>query len=118
MGTEVSWLLELALNPGALDDFRVLMDEMVASTRDEPGTLSYSWFTNDDRTEVKIVERYVDSDAVVTHMTTFGERYAGRFMAAVTPTRFTIMGSPNDAVKEIFAPFSPTYLQPFGGFAR
>ena len=41
MANEVSWLLEVAVKPGALDGFKVLMKEMVESSLAEPGTLSY-----------------------------------------------------------------------------
>ena len=118
MHEEVSWLLELAVKPGQLDSFRALMNEMVESTRAESGTLSYEWFVNDDGSVVHLYERYTDSAAVMTHLRAFGEKFAGRFLAAVDPTRFTVFGSPSDQVKEALSAFGPTYLKPFGGFAR
>jgi len=45
-------------------------------------------------------------------------RVAERFMAAVTPTRFVVFGSPSDEVKSAAAAFNPEYLAPIGGFAR
>ncbi len=42
MGNQVAWLVELAVKPGELDNFRALMLEMVESTRGEPGALSYA----------------------------------------------------------------------------
>ena len=118
MDSEVSWHLELALSPGKVDEFRSLMNEMIASTKEEPGTLSYSWFISDDASQVHIYERYVDSDAVMAHMATFGERFAARFMAAVSPTRFCIFGSPSAEVKALGDQFGASYYPPFGGFAR
>ena len=118
MGTQVSWLLEVAVKPGQLDTFRALMQEMVASTRAEPGALSYAWFVSDDGVVVHLYERYADSAATLTHVGTFGEKFAGRFLAAVDPTRFTVMGSPSDEVQAALSGFGPTCLRPFGGFVR
>ena len=118
MGDQVSWVLEVAVKPGQLEIFRSLMEEMVASTRAEPGALGYEWFVGDDGRVVHLVERYADSAAVVAHLATFGEKFAGRFLAAVDPTQFTVMGSPNDEAQAAMSGFGPTYLRPFGGFAR
>src|SRR5688500_9481930 len=99
METQVSWLLEVAVKPGQRDAFRALMQEMVEATRAEPGTLGYEWFVSDDGGVVHLSERYADSAAILAHLGTFGEKFAGRFLAAVDPTRFTVMGSPSDEAK-------------------
>jgi hypothetical protein len=65
-----------------------------------------------------IYERYADSAAVMTHLRGFGEKFAGRFLAAVAPTRLTVFGAPSDQVKEALSAFGPTFLKPFGGFTR
>src|SRR5215207_9321213 len=89
---EVAWQLELAVRPGAGDTVRAVMEDMVASTTAEPGALSYAWFGSADGRVVAISARYTDSAAVVTHLTTFGETFAPRFLAALTPTRMTVFG--------------------------
>lgn len=95
------------------------MDEMVAATRaNEPGALNYEWSTNSDGKLCHIYERYVDSAAVMTHMATFGERFAGRFFAIFKPLRVVVYGSPDKEVKEAFAGNKPLYMQPVGGFSR
>ena len=73
---------------------------MVESTQVEPGTLSYDWWVSEDGSAVHIYERYADSDALVTHITGFGEKFAGRFLAMVDPGRFTVYGEPNDEARE------------------
>jgi quinol monooxygenase YgiN len=118
MDTQVTWMLEVAVKPGQIESFRTLMEEMVASTRAEPGALYYAWFVSDDGSVVHIAERYADSTAVLNHLGTFGEKFAGRFLDKVDPTRFTVLGSPSNEVKAALDGFAPTYLGPFGGFAR
>ena len=113
---EVAWLLELAVNPGAGDSVRAMMEELTASTTAEPGALSYAWFRSDDGRVVAISERYTDSAAVVTHLTTFGETFAKRFLAALTPTRMTVLGAPSEEAQQALSALNPTYLGYFGGF--
>jgi quinol monooxygenase YgiN len=87
VGEQISWLIELAVQPEGLEPFRTLMSEMVESTRGESGALTYEWFViSDDGGRVHISERYTDSAAVIAHLTTFGQKFASRFLALVSPT--------------------------------
>lgn len=119
MVTDVSWMLELNIQPGREKDFRVLMEEMVSATRNnEAGTLNYEWSTSADGSMCHLFERYVDSAAVLTHLATFGEKFAGRFLEILTPVRFVVYGSPSQAVRDALTGFNPTYMQAAGGFRR
>jgi quinol monooxygenase YgiN len=119
MSSNVSWMLELEVQPGREDDLKALMAEMVGATQaDEPGALSYAWSTSADGKRCHIYERYADSAAALTHVRTFGERFAGRFLEILKPTRFVVYGSPDAAVKGALADFHPVYMQDLGGFTR
>ncbi len=91
---------------------------MVAGTSSEPGTLNYEWFISDDDKTVHLYEKYADSAATVAHVSGFMEKWASRFMESVEVTRFTVYGNPDDAAKEIIAPFGGKILGTWGGFAR
>ncbi|HLF39926.1 MAG TPA: antibiotic biosynthesis monooxygenase family protein [Acidimicrobiia bacterium] len=118
MGNEISWVLEVEVNEGKLDEFRTLMEEMVGSTKGEPGALIYEWFIGDDNRTVHIYERYADSSAVLAHLGNFGAKFAPQFLGAIRPTRFTVFGSPSDDAKAGLSALAPSFLSPFGGFAR
>jgi quinol monooxygenase YgiN len=119
MAEDVSWVFEVAIRPGALDNFRPLMEEMVKATfSDEPGTVTYEWFIADDGRSVHAYERYTDSSAVMTHVRNFGEKFAGRFLELAEVTGFTIYGNPSDEVRGALSAFGPTYLAALGGYAR
>jgi len=115
-GHEVAWLLELAVNPGQFDAVWALMEEMVAATGAEPGALGYAWFVGEENRTVALYERYADSAAVVAHMTSFGERFAPRFLDAMVPTRLTVFGDPSEEARQTVAGLNPTYLEFLGGF--
>src|SRR5215217_6318112 len=56
MNGQVSWVFEVAVKPGKIDALRTLMEEMVESTRAEPGALVYEWFVSDDGGVVLLYE--------------------------------------------------------------
>ena len=119
MSNSVYWIIELAIKDDELDNFRSLMREMVDATQtNEPGTLNYEWTISEDSKKCHIYERYADSSAALTHMSTFGAKYAERFMAAVDQTRFVVYGNPNNEVKAVLAGLGAVFMSPFGGFAR
>lgn len=118
MSSPLSWTLEVAVLDGRLGDFRDLMEEMVESTRSEPGTRSYEWYINEDGTVCHLLERYADSDAALAHLGTFGSRFADRFLACVQPTRLHVYGEPSEDARAALDGFGAVYLGPFGGFSR
>ena len=69
---QVSWVVECSVKDGQLDAFKELMEEMVAGTSGEPGTLNYEWFISDDGKTVHIYEKYADSAATVTTLKSLG----------------------------------------------
>ncbi len=118
MSEAVSWILMVAVKDGKLDDFRALMEEMVAATKDEPGAQAYEWFVSADGKNVHLYERFADSDAALAHLGTFGQDYAKRFFGCVDPAGFYVYGAPSQAAKEALASAGARFLGPFGGFAR
>ncbi len=119
MSGNVLWVLELDIKQGELDNFKALMNEMVDATRaNEPGTMNYEWFIGDDESSCHLYERYVDSAATMTHLGSFGQYFAERFLAAVTPTRLVVYGDPNDEVRAALSAFGAVHMAQIGGFAR
>jgi quinol monooxygenase YgiN len=117
MSEEISWLLEVAILPGQLDNFRAVSSDLVASSQPEPGTRIYEWFLSADGTIGHIYERYQNSAAVVAHTKSFGP-FAERFMQSCRPTHFHVYGSPNEDAKKAIADLGPVYLSLMGGFSR
>ena len=118
MSSVVSWNLRVTINAGQLEAFRTLMQEMVASTEAEAGTLSYEWFLSEDSGSCHINERYADSDAVMEHLGSFGANFAERFLGCVAPTSIDVYGDASDEVRAGLAGFGAVHHSPFGGFSR
>ena len=119
MSDSVHWVLELDIKPGELDNFKAVMNEMVDATRaNEPGAMNYEWFISGDESTCHICERYVDSAATMIHLGSFGQNFAERFLAAVTPARLVVYGDPNDEVRAALSAFGAVHMAQIGGFAR
>lgn len=118
MSEAISWILMLDVKEGQLDAFRLLMDEMVASTREEPGAEIYEWWVSDDGRRVHIYERYADSDATLAHLGSFGANFGERFFASVDPAGFHVYGIPSNAAREALLGAGAEIMGPLGGFAR
>ena len=64
-----------------------------------------------------VYERYTDDDAVMAHMAGFAP-HAERFMAAVSPTGFTVYGEVADSTREALAGMGAVHYGTLGGFHR
>jgi quinol monooxygenase YgiN len=119
MSDNVSWVFEVAIKSGELDNFKAVMKDMVEATQaNEPNAMNYEWFISEDNKSCHLCERYADSAAVMTHLGNFGEKFAERFMATVDPTRLMVYGNASDEVKEALSGFGAVHLTSIGGFAR
>jgi quinol monooxygenase YgiN len=106
MKNEISWHVELRIKPGQLDNFRLLSDEMVAFTRQEPGALSYQRFICADDATIHVYERYINSAAALSHLQGFSQTFSERFSGMVERTRFVVFGHPNAELKAVLDGFT------------
>ena len=112
---QISWHVELAVKPGALDRFRTLTTEMVEHTHRESGVLNYERYVSEDGGIVHVYERYVDSAAAMAHLLAFREKFGARFSELVERNWFAVHGQPSDELKTLLDQFGTTYLTPFDG---
>ena len=118
MSNDISWHVELQVKAGQLDALCALTNEMVESTKSEAGALIYERYISHDRQIVHVFERYVDANAAVAHLTSFGKTYGERFGKMVDRKRFTVFGTPTSELKEILDPLGATYAAALAGFSR
>ena len=117
MSNAVHWTLEVSVNEGQLSAFKNWWTEMVLSTRGVPATLTHEWFFDEDESTSLINERYHESAAALTHLQGFWS-FAERFMPAVTPIRFNVLGNLSAELRDGLAGLNPRYLKLEAGFSR
>jgi quinol monooxygenase YgiN len=117
MHDEISWQVELAIEPERFDSFRALTNEMIESTRLEEGVLIYERFLSEDGGKVLVYERYANSEAAILHLRSFQEKFADAFGRLVKRERFLVFGTPNDELKRMLSGFDATFVRPMAGFS-
>jgi len=117
MSEELYWILEVDILPGQLANFESVARDLIAATTNEPDTLGYEYALNADETVCHIYERYKNSEAVLTHVRSFGN-FAERFMQACCPTRCYVYGNVSEEVKASIGDLRPVYFSLLGGFSR
>lgn len=116
---EVYWVVTFSIPQGQMDKFKQIVAPLVADTMKEPGTLEYEYTASDDQSTVDIIERYLNSEAVASHVTqTFGPKYSKPFLEIAKLGRFVVYGTPNAGAKKVLEGFNPVYMTPFDGFTR
>jgi quinol monooxygenase YgiN len=113
---EISWLVELTVDPDRVGEFWALTEEMVEASAQEPGTLIYER-SMDDAGIIHIYERYLDADAALTHLRAYEERFAPAFTALIQRRRFTVYGEPSAELKDVLGMVGATYVTPVAGFS-
>lgn len=95
MTEPISLIVESTVAEGKYDDLVALIEEVAAHcAATEPGQLRYDWFVNDDRSEVRVVEDYADSDAVRFHLQNYAA-YLPAMAECRTTVRITVLGEPD-----------------------
>lgn len=119
MNDNISWVFELTLKNGKLDELKNVMTEISENTyKEEPQTLNYEWSISEDEKKCHIYERYANSDAAILHLQKFINQNASKVMALGDATYFVVYGNPSTQCKEILDKLGATYMKPIGGFTR
>jgi quinol monooxygenase YgiN len=114
--TDLFWRIEIEILPGKQEEFCGIVQDLIASSKKEPGTLVYDWFFDAEHKVCHTYEHYRDSDAVIAHATTFGEKFAERFQKSSRQIGLDVYGSPSSAAKALLDQHGATYYAKWKGF--
>jgi quinol monooxygenase YgiN len=107
--TELQAIVRFRFHDGDVEEFKRLSAECMEIVRaQEPGTLQYDTFFDDDETECIVVERFRDPDALIQH----GENLA-HLMDAIIATGSVsgeLLGNPSAELRSRFASGGPVQL--------
>ena len=116
--TPVYYNLQLVIKEGQQTAFAALMREMVAATKQEPGTMVYEWYLGADGRTCHIHELFADTAAYKVHSANFGENFAARFMPLLEITGLTAYGNSDAEARDMMKTLSPQFFEAIGGFRR
>lgn len=115
----VHFLVDLTIHEGKFDSFEFIAQEMIASTRLEPGALGYEWCLSTDRRLCRIIETYADSDAVLAHLKGPAvQDGVPKLLDASSLSRFEVYGDRGPQAAAMLAGFGAEIFAPWCGFRR
>jgi hypothetical protein len=89
-----------------LAEFKRVASELLGITANEPGTLQYDWFMNEDETQCVVRETYASSDAVLAHIGNVGE-LLGTIIQLGGGLELEVFGNPSDELREAAEALKP-----------
>ena len=113
---------ELNVKPGKATELRAIASKMVAmNASEEPGTLVYNVYINDDETLFTFLETFSDSAHGIFHAGRFAEgEYVGQILERTDGGRLCFYGDVSEEFKQwaIDNDFEPEYFSLIDGYAR
>lgn len=98
---EISWIVELRINPRDIKEFKILTKSMISSASMEEGLLIYERYLDEDLNVIFIYERYINSNSAIRHLENFKNKYADKFNVLVSRESFKVFGKPSDQLRQI-----------------
>jgi len=96
---------------------KVAMEGLVEDAYAESGTNSHFWCRSKDDKALFVLEQYADEKALIEHLMA-NPTLRAAFFESIEVGDVTIYGTESDKIKEIFAPFNPTYMNYYGGYSK
>ncbi len=114
---ETMLIVDIAIRPGKVDDFRAAAQALFERTQEEPGTLRYDYFISDDETRNINVEVFDGAAGFVAHNRNCAPLVPA-LVAAGDIVRIDVIGDDSD---ELYAELEGNALLHFtklGGVSR
>lgn len=116
MFDNIGWIVEAKIIDGKREAFEAVVNDIVAATAKEAGTLSYQYYVAEDG-DVLVYERFADVRSAHIHITNW-DNFAQRWVEAAPVTRMVHLGNLPPELTERHAALAPKRLKWFGGFVR
>ena len=98
--------VDFTINEGKLDAFESIAREMVAGTQKEAGTLGYEWYLSADRKRCRLIETYVDANAVLAHFNgPVVQELVPKLLGTASLSGFEVCGDPGPKATEMLKGF-------------
>ena len=115
MNENIIWALFGDIREGKDEEFKIIMNEMIAAVSKEEGTINYEWTLGEDNKSLHVYERYKNANAARAHLLTWNQ-FASRFMNVVEIKNIVVYSDLPEDLKAGF--YGATFMKPIGGFVR
>jgi quinol monooxygenase YgiN len=110
--TELIGIARFRFHPGRVEEYKRLSAQAMDIVRaKEPDTLEYSVFFNEDETEAVVIERFADSEALLTHGQNMSEISPAVLQTAAVEGE--LLGEPSPELRAKFTGPEPELFAPY-----
>ena len=97
--SELTGIARFTFRDGDVEEFKRLSEQAMDIVRaQDPGTLQYDIYLNDDQSEAVVIERYKDSEALMQHAANIGDLME-KIPATAGSVSGELLGEPSDELK-------------------
>jgi quinol monooxygenase YgiN len=98
----VYFVLDFVINEGKLAEFESTVRTMTVGSQKEHGTIGYEWYFSKDRKQCRLLESYVDANAVLAHLSgPVVQELVPKIQQYSSIARFEVYGNPGPKATEI-----------------
>ena len=116
---KVCLAVDLTINEGKLDEFEGIARTMIAGSQKEPGTLAYDFFLSGDRQRCRLIESYVNADAVLAHFKgPVVQELVPKLLGTSSLTGFEVYGDPGPEATQMLQGFGAHIFDFWDGLGR
>ncbi len=111
-------IVRQGIKPGKLDEFKKMAEGLTAGAEaNEPTTLAYEWFIDEDGSSCYLIESYGNAEAFLLHFQGLGSKLDA--LLELSPLEeMVVLGDPSPEVKEMLAGLGAKFYSLHVGFAR
>jgi quinol monooxygenase YgiN len=118
MENAVKYIIEFSLQDGQQEAFKKILNELIPMVKaNEPGTLNYQLYFNEDETKCYNIEEYIDSPAMLLHLANVGPGL-GEILKISSITRLEFFGPLSPEAHAAAASFGALFYTSYAGFTR
>ena len=111
--------VSFAVSEAQMGEFKKLARTMTDVSKAEPGTLGYEWFAGADGKSFRLVETYVNAQAIEAHfMGAAVQVWVPKLVGTCSVTGFEIYGDPGPKVTEMAGGFGAQFYKYWIGIER
>ncbi|MGA7368945.1 MAG: antibiotic biosynthesis monooxygenase [Nitrososphaeraceae archaeon] len=117
---QIHFKIEFIIEEGKTDEYKKLIQDMSRMVEvNEPDTVVYEFYLNDDETKCIVHEGYSDSEAALAHATsTASKSVLPKIFNISKISRFEVYGDPSEKLQKELAGFNAQPYKLFAGFRR
>ena len=117
---KIHFKAEFEIKEGKIEEYKRLVKEMSMMVKaNEPETLTYQFYLNQDNTKCIVHEKYSNSEAVFAHANgVASQTILPKIFDVARISKFDVYGDPSEEVQKVLANFSAQIYNLFAGFSR